>query len=200
MVESSLLFAITMVYVILISSIYFETCSNHLSTIRWEHKNFYASLVEKFGIPTTVDPDKGGGAIWNLDNLDKHCITLFDKTAESELTVHVTTPIKLFAGINSETVKVSDQGIQKRIAEIIGILPKFISYNAIDETITTRFYNYQIAQYLTMLCMKITTGELNQTNARSMLADTLSNFSKVIDFSESHDYINEYTGVVAEVF
>lgn len=193
MVESSLLFAITIVYVILIGSLYLEICTIHLSTIMWENKKFYESLVEKFGLPNVVDTDKGGGAIWNLDDTGKHCVTLLDQTTSSELTVQCTTPIELFAGINSQMVNVSEQGVQKRIAEIIGILPKFISYNAIDKTVTTRFYNLQIAQYLTMLCMKITTGELNQTNARSMLADTLSNFSKVDHFQ---NYINEYTGIV----
>jgi hypothetical protein len=157
----------------------------------WENRNSYINLIEEFGLPTAVNPEKGGGAIWNSEN---HKINLFDQKfgVEPEPTIHVTTPIKLFAGVNPETVKISDRGVQQRISDIISILPKYISYNPVQSTITTRFYNLPISYYLTTLCMKITTGELNTSEARTLLADTLSNNKNSYYKTSSERYIKEY--------
>jgi hypothetical protein len=166
-------------------------CCGNIVSLLWESQDTYIELLEKFGMPDILDPDKGGGAIWNIQ---PHKIMLFDQKIDTEpdTTVHITTPIKLFACINPQTVKVSEQGRERRIASIIGILPKYISYDPVAETITTRFYNAEIAFYLTMLCMKITTGELNQNDARSILADSLGS---PIDTVATENYINEYHSV-----
>lgn len=168
----------------------------------WDSCNSYIDLAEKFGIPDTFDPAKGGGAIWNIGD---QTIRLFDNIEPISISHHktpdiqVTTPLKLFAGINPQTVKISEQGRHKRISEIIGVLPQFISYDPIAQTLTTRFYNLQIALCMTMLCMKITTGELSQTDAKCMLADTLrdsisgkNDFLQRNDFDTYQNYVNEY--------
>lgn len=189
--SSSIVFALVILCVILVSTSYYEMCCGNVVSLMWESRDIYMELVEKFGMPDILDPEIGGGAIWNVA---PHKIMLFDQTtfSEPEPTVHITTPITLFAGINPQTVKVTDHGRQRRIAEMIGILPKYISYDPVAETITTRFYNVDLALYLTMLCMKITTGELNQNDARSILADSLGS---PIDNTETENYINEYNAV-----
>lgn len=189
--SSSIIFALVILCVILVSTSYYEMCCSNVVTLMWESRDVYMDLIEKFGMPDILDPEIGGGAIWNVA---PHKIILFDQKtfSEPEPTVHITTPILLFAGINPQTVKVTDQGRQRRIAEMIGILPKYISYDPVAETITTRFYNVDLAFYLTMLCMKITTGELNQNDARSILADSLGS---PIDIIETENYINEYNVV-----
>lgn len=165
-------------------------CCGNIVSLMWESRDAYIDLLEKFGMPDILDPEAGGGAIWNIA---PHKIMVFDqKGTEEKAMVHITTPVNLFAGVNPQTVKVSDQGRQRRIAEMIGILPKYISYDPVAETITTRFYNVDLAFYLTMLCMKITTGELNQQDARSILADSLGS---PIDVIETENYINEYNAV-----
>lgn len=202
MSETSIVFALVILCVVLICTHYYEMCCENAVSLMWESRDTYLDLLEKFGIPDIVDPDKGGGAIWNVA---PHRITLFDektfsgvaeksqKSTQGMSKIHITTPIKLFAGINPKIVKVSDQGRQRRIAEIIGILPKYISYDPVAETITTQFYNVDVAFYLTMLCMKITTGELNQNDARTLLADSLG---KNKPFDVYSDYINRYVEYV----
>jgi len=157
----------------------------------WENRNSYINLIEEFGLPTAVNPEKGGGAIWNNG---KYKINLFDQKygIEPEPTIHLTTPIKLFAGVNTEMVKIGDNGVKNRINDVISILPNFISYNRIESTITTRFYNLSMSYYITTLCMKITTGELNTLDARTLLADTLSNNKNDYYKTSSERYIKEY--------
>jgi len=213
MAETSLIFALTVVYIILISICYNELCYEHIMTLAWENRNSYINLIEKFGLPTAVNTEKGGGAIWNNVNFvgsqrseGSAQLTLFDQKfgVEPEPTIHVTVPIKLFAGINPQKVKVSDQGIQRRIGDIIGILPKYISYDPVKETITARFYNLSIVYYIITLCMKITTSELNTADARCLLAERFSIenslrndiFKENIASYQSERYISEYINFI----
>jgi len=211
MTDSSLLFAIIIICCILVSFQFEQICNQHINLLMWDSCNSYIDLAEKFGIPDTFDPAKGGGAIWNIGD---QTIRLFDTPTDASKnqkpeptgfsrekipTIQITTPLKLFAGINPQTVKISEQGRHKRISEIIGVLPQFISYDPIAQTLTTRFYNLQIALCMTMLCMKITTGELSQTDAKCMLADTLrdsisgkTDFLHRNDFDTYQNYVNEY--------
>lgn len=163
-------------------------CCCNIMSLMWESTDTYISLLEKFGMPDIFDLEKGGGAIWNIT---PHKIMLFDKPLfpEEKSNIYVTTPIKLFANANASIVKVLDHGKQKRIAEIISILPKYVSYDPVSETVTTCFYNVDLAFYLTMLCMKITTGELNSNDARNILVDSLGS---PINNLEISNYIKEY--------
>jgi hypothetical protein len=205
MTESSLVFAIIIICCILVSFQFEQICNQHINLLMWDSCNSYIDLAENFGIPDTFDPAKGGGAIWNIGD---QTIRLFDtpidvsKNQKPEPTIQITTPLKLFAGINPQTVKISEQGRHKRISEIIGVLPQFISYDPIAQTLTTRFYNLQIALCMTMLCMKITTGELSQIDAKCMLADTLrdsisgkTDFLHRNDFDTYQNYVNEYQNI-----
>ncbi len=155
MTEKNIIFAIIIVLCILIS---------FLEQTILICENDYIDLVEQFGMPDVFDPI--GGAIWNTDN---YKITLLNLQDGDKTTVSVTIPIKLFAGLNSRTVKISEQGKQKRIGEIIGVLPEHISYDHVAQTLTTCFDNIDTSMYVSLLCMKITTGELSQSDAKSML-------------------------------
>ena len=190
----SMLLATIIVYIILLAILYLEICAEHLSTVMWDSRNSYMDLMEKFGLPTVINFERGGGAIWNIDfNGVRQQIVLFDQKlgVEPEPCIHITTPITLFAGINPQTVKVSGQGIRRRIGDIIGILPKYISYDSVRHTVTTRFYNLQFCYFMTMLCMKVTTGELSKSNAQSKLLLLSKDFSHSAS-NEAEAYIAEY--------
>ncbi len=189
--QNSLLFAITIVYVILIGGAYCEISTDHLTQLEWDNRILYNAMVKKYGMPTALNPERGGGAIWNLSS---QVISLFDQKfgVEPEPCVHITTPIKLFAGLNPQTVKISDQVAHKRIGEIIGILPKYISYDQVRNTITTRFFNPQIATLLTMLCMKITTGELTLPETKEELTSFCSPKEIPRLVTDADNYIHQY--------
>lgn len=161
----ALTYALTIVFVILIAYSYYEYCFEHVGALLWENKNSYINLLSKYGMPTALNPECGGGAVWALGNKQ---ITLFDHKygTEQEPTIHLWTPIKLFAPVNPKTVKVSEHGRQKRIADILDLLPRFMSYDPIKKQVMARFYNLQTAQVMTMMAMKLTTGELSLAKIR----------------------------------
>ena len=117
-------------------------------------------LLETYGMPTILNPEKGGGAIWNIG---RQRLSIFDQkyTKEVDPSIHLWTPITLFPTVNPDTVRVNEKGKQQRIADIIGLMPKYMSYDANKMQIMTRFYHLGITKILTMLAMKITTGELS---------------------------------------
>ena len=128
----------------------------------WENTKTYVSLIEKYGLPTVLDHEKGGGAMWNIAH---QRLNYFDKKGGtnalvSDTAVHLWTPIKLFPAVNTDNVKPSAHTQHKRVSDIMDILPNFVSYDPVSHQIMTRFYSLPIAQTLTMLAMKITTEEL----------------------------------------
>ena len=164
--EATLVFALTIVFVILLVHCYCEFCLEHANVLLWETRDTYIMLVKKYGLPTALNPEEGGGAVWNLDQMQ---LMLFDQKygIEPEPTIHLCIPIKLFASVNSNTVKTSEHGRQKRVADILNILPQYMSYDPVKEQVMARFYSLQIAQVLIMLAMKITTGEITLDNIQN---------------------------------
>ena len=165
MTETSLVYALTIVFVVLIAHAFYEYCFEHIDAILWDDKATYVALIEKYCLPTALNPEKGGGAIWNLGDRQ---ITLFDQKigTEPEPTIHMWTPIKLFPTVNSATVRVSEHGRQKRIANILDLMPGYLSYDPVEHRVMSRFFNLSVAQVLTMLAMKITTGEISLEEVR----------------------------------
>jgi len=158
MTEIKLVVALTIALIILVAFAFYQTCFEHVDALLWENKKTYTTLIEKFGLPTILNPEKGGGAMWNVAG---QRLNYFDrKKSESEPGVHLWTPIKLFPAVDPANVKLLDHGRHKRISAILNILPNYLSYDPISHEIMARFYNLQVVQTLTMYAMKITTGEL----------------------------------------
>lgn len=155
MSETTLSFALTIVLIIIVAFAFYQKCFEHIDMLLWENTKNYVSLIEKYGLPTILDYEKGGGAIWNID---RQRLNYFDKI--TEVPIHLWSPIKLFPAVNTSNVKPSDHIRHKRVSDILDILPNFLSYDPVSNQIMARFYSLPITQTLTMLAMKITTEEL----------------------------------------
>ncbi len=158
MSETTLLFSLTVVLIMVVAFAFYQKCFEHVDVLLWENTKTYKLLIEKYGLPTVLDHEKGGGAVWNIN---RQKLNYFDKKDNIiEVPIHLWTPIKLFPAVNTNNVKPSDHIRHKRVSDILDILPNFLSYDPVSNQIMSRFYSLPIAQTLTMLAMKITTEEL----------------------------------------
>jgi hypothetical protein len=163
MSETTLIFALTIVLFIIVAFTFYQKCFEHVDALLWENTKTYVGLIEKYGLPTVLDHEKGGGAMWNIS---QQRLNYFDKKGTNgnnsveDPAVHLWSPIKLFPAVNTENVKPSAHIQHKRISDIMDILPNYISYDPVSHQVMARFYSLPIAQTLTMLAMKITTEEL----------------------------------------
>jgi hypothetical protein len=169
MSETTLLFALTIVLFIIVAFAFYQKCFEHVDALLWDNTKTYISLIEKYGLPTILDHEKGGGAMWNFDD---QRLNYFDKKGEinalfSDSSVHLWTPIKLFPAVNVDTVKPSGHIRHKRISDILDILPHFLSYDPVSHQVMARFNSLPITQTLTMLAMKLTTEELTIDEIKS---------------------------------
>ena len=160
MSETKLLFALTIVLIIVVAFAFYKQCFDHVDALLWENTKTYILLIEKYGLPTVLDYEKGGGAIWNINNQRLNYFDKKDYESNSSSFIFLWSPIKLFPAVNSLHVKPSEHIRHKRISDILDILPNFLSYDPVSNQILARFRSLPIVQTLTMLAMKITTEEL----------------------------------------
>lgn len=157
MSETTLSFSLTVVLIIIVAFAFYQKCFEHVDVLLWENTKNYKLLIEKYGLPTVLDHEKGGGAIWNID---RQKLNYFDKKGDNDVPIYLWSPIKLFPAVNTSNVKPSDHIRHKRVSDILDILPNFLSYDPVSNQIMARYYSLPIVQALTMLAMKITTEEL----------------------------------------